>query len=421
MNYWYERYDILVTPDQLWDFAWSAPMRDLAAKLDMSDVGLKKLLKTLGVVTPPQGHWNRVRAGRPVAGRPKLPPRQPGETGRIRLDRRFRDVLTETPPMSGDGPFVSKAVPEDLDELRAQEMKAIGRVGAPALSERYHPGLKSIVDQEGKRRAKLEASPSHWDGPHFDFPVARRQLRILNGVFLALAKRGHSGSAYDNNGELSATAVVGDTRVSLQVAIAGKVRTVLRHGYHRPDPALPASTPLLFKVEPQRDGSALEVLCDDKDGKLEAKIAAITASIIVAGEREFRLELRREIERKEQARLANEKARREKLAALNQQRIADLLKSGELLRQAEEIRALVLRVRAAAAVDAALLDQQTFDDWEAWARAEADKIDPVLSGQIHSHLRPPTLDCAELGRICLARFQTDRASQAAARGAAEPC
>lgn len=60
LNYWYHRSDFMVLPDDLIAFAWSAPMRELAAKLGLSDVGLKKLLKGVGVVTPPQGHWNRV-------------------------------------------------------------------------------------------------------------------------------------------------------------------------------------------------------------------------------------------------------------------------------------------------------------------------------------------------------------------------
>lgn len=44
-------------------FAWSAPMRDLGSRIGLSDVGLRKSLKTDGIVTPPQGHWNRVHAG----------------------------------------------------------------------------------------------------------------------------------------------------------------------------------------------------------------------------------------------------------------------------------------------------------------------------------------------------------------------
>ena len=42
--------DLLVLPDDLREFAWSAPMRDLAARIGLSDVGLKKLLTACGVV-----------------------------------------------------------------------------------------------------------------------------------------------------------------------------------------------------------------------------------------------------------------------------------------------------------------------------------------------------------------------------------
>lgn len=42
----------------------------------------------LGIVTPPQGHWNRVRAGRSVTRPPSPPVRGPGEDGRVRLDAR---------------------------------------------------------------------------------------------------------------------------------------------------------------------------------------------------------------------------------------------------------------------------------------------------------------------------------------------
>lgn len=117
-----------VTPDQLSAYAWSAPMRDLAAAVGMTDVGLRKLLVSHGVVIPGQGHWNRVRAGRPVTRRPKTPPRGPGGSDRVRLDARFAGVLSPAPPFPHDGPFASSLVPEDLEQLRAAELEALGRI-----------------------------------------------------------------------------------------------------------------------------------------------------------------------------------------------------------------------------------------------------------------------------------------------------
>ena len=294
LRYWHSPSDIIVLPETLWDFAWSAPTRDLATKLDLSDVGLKKMLTSHGVTTPPQGHWNRVHAGKAVIGRPKLPPRQPGGSGRLRLDARFAAVLPSAPSIPVDGPFASAAVPEDLEELRAIELKALGRVATPTTLNRYAPGLQSIMRSEARRREKTAGSPYHWDLPKFDNAVAKRRLRILNAIFLALAKRGHGGSADEREGEIHARAIVGDTYVSLDLSIAGKHRTVKRAGYDRADPDLPLSTPLILRVDGSSNNQAAEVWQDDATGKLEARIAAITAGIIVVGEAKFRRGLWRE-------------------------------------------------------------------------------------------------------------------------------
>lgn len=218
--------DILVMPDDLLEFAWSAPMRDLAAKLDISDVGLKKLLTSYGIPTPPQGYWNKVHAGKPVPSVPKAPPRRPGESGRLRLDRRFETVLTPVAPLSSSGPFASAAVPEDLQELRAAELQAIGRVTVPKSLDEAHRGLRDILVSEDRRRAKVAKSGWHWDAPHFDNPLAKRRLRILNGIFQALSKRGHSGSARERDGEIHASATVGHTYVGIDIGVHGKHRTV---------------------------------------------------------------------------------------------------------------------------------------------------------------------------------------------------
>jgi hypothetical protein len=383
--------DILVMPDDLRAFAWSAPMRDLAAKLDMSDVGLRKLLAACGVAPPPQGYWNKVRAGKPVPNRPKAPPRRPGEIGRVRLDPRFAKVLSPAAPMSSTGPFASPLVPEDLEELRAVETKAIGRATVPKSLEAAHRGLRELLSKEARRREKVANSRWHWDEPKFDNPVARRRLRILNGIFLALSKRGHDGNAYERDGEIHASVTVGDTHLGIDIGIHGKHRMIRIAGYMRPAPDLPASTPLMVRLDPTFDGKAVETWCDDQQGKLEDKLVEIVAGIIVAGEARFRRSLREAEEQAERQRLEVEKRRQEQLAELNRQRITNLFKSGELLRQAQDIRSLVARVRTAIA-EGSEISADELSAWERWALAEADRIDPVRSGQFMSHLRPPALD-----------------------------
>jgi hypothetical protein len=48
---------------ELYDLAWAEPMRDLAAKLGLSDVGLAKIFKKAAIPFPPRGHWAKKRAG----------------------------------------------------------------------------------------------------------------------------------------------------------------------------------------------------------------------------------------------------------------------------------------------------------------------------------------------------------------------
>ncbi|MFL6728190.1 MAG: hypothetical protein ACJ8FS_16995 [Sphingomicrobium sp.] len=387
MSYGYGN-DILVLPQDLQDFAWSEPMRDLAGKIGLSDVGLKKLLKSHGVITPPQGHWNQVHAGKPVQNCPRLPARRPGETGRIHVDHRFASVLTAVEQISSSGPFASTAVPEDLDELYRQELKAIGRVTVPRKLERFHYALSQIFKQEERRRAKFTASNWSWDAPKFDGPLDQRRFKILNAIFMALSMRGHGGSASERDGRIEATALVGDTRLDLGIAIVGKHRIVREYGRDIPARDLPASTPLLLVIDGQREPSGVTSWQDDATGKLESKLAEITARIIVAGEERLRRGLKEAEERAEQFRRWEEQRRREEIERRNAERLKLLRTSGDLLRQAEDLRALIARVRSAVVEGSASVDQARLNEWERWASAEADRLDPILSGQIMTHLAP---------------------------------
>ena len=382
---------ILVMPDDLIAFAWSAPMRDLAAQLGMSDVGLKKLLASYGIAPPPQGYWNKVRAGKPVPPRPRHPPRRPGESGRFSVDRRFANVIPSAEPMPSTGPFTTAAVPEDLEELRAQELKAIGRVRVPRSLDRPHSGLIALLRKEKQRRDKNAGRDWQLDPPKFDGPLDQRKLRLTNAILLALAGRGHTGNVSEASSQIHGRAIVGGTYLGLRFEVVGRHRTIVQDHYKRPAPDLPASTPLALWIDPGFDARRSKSWEDDEDGKLETKVGAIAAGIIVAGEAQFRRSLRDREARLEQERLEQERRRQARLDEMNRQRVADLLASGDLLRRSQEIRAVVQRVRAAL-LDSGQVDAATFRVWEQWALAEADKLDPILSGQVQTHLHAPTLD-----------------------------
>ncbi|WP_426692911.1 hypothetical protein ACMC5O_002356 [Sphingomonas sediminicola] len=386
MSYYHGRQDLVALPQDLQDFAWSAPMRDLAAKVGVSDVGLKKLLKSHGIITPPQGYWNKLHAGKPVPKCPKVASRRPGEAGRVRLDARFAEVVHSVEPLPSSGPFASAAVPGDLDALYEQELEAIGRVAVPRKLERVHHGLTQLFKQEERRREKFAASGWSWDAPKFESAVDKRRLRILNAIFMALGRRGHAAGAHERDGEIHASATIGDTRVGLSIGIAVKHRTVREFGRDRPAPDLPASTPLTLVINANLDGKAVARWEDNKGKDLESMIAPIVASIVVAGEANFRRGLRQAEEWAEQSRQWEEQRRREQVEARNRERLGRLRESAELLRQAEELRALVARVRDAVVAGSVGIHQASLAAWEEWASAEADRLDPVLSGQVLTHL-----------------------------------
>lgn len=377
----------LVLPGDLQAFAWSAPMRDLAAKVGMSDVGLKKLLRNHDISPPPQGHWNRVKAGRPVPDCPAGPERWPGQSGRILLDPRFAGLVEETGPIDVDGPFASRHVSEDLEVLRGNELKALGKVSVPKQLYPAHRGLWDLLKQEEKRREKFLERDYSFNEPWFDSPFDQRRLRFLSGLYKALEKRGHTGSAYANDNVLSAYAMIGDTQVGLALEPVKKGRGGDNRRGWRSIEKLPANTPMKLTVH----ATATRHWQDDENGKLESKLPAIAADLIVAGEERFRTGLREAREREAEYQRYLEKERQRKLAALEAERLAKLEQSSALLRKAEDIRALVSRMKKAVLAGDRAIDLGELAAWEAWANDYADRLDPVKSGQVLEHLKPPVL------------------------------
>jgi len=67
---------LTVSREDLYELVWSKPMRDLARDFGISDVGLAKRCRRLGIPVPGRGYWARLDAGQKPY-RPKLPERKP--------------------------------------------------------------------------------------------------------------------------------------------------------------------------------------------------------------------------------------------------------------------------------------------------------------------------------------------------------
>jgi len=67
---------LTLSREDLYELAWSKPISELAKDFGISDVGLAKRCRRLGVPLPGRGYWARVDAGQKPY-RPKLPQREP--------------------------------------------------------------------------------------------------------------------------------------------------------------------------------------------------------------------------------------------------------------------------------------------------------------------------------------------------------
>ena len=298
--------------------------------------------------------------------------------------------------MSEEGPFASRLVPANLDELRALELKAIGKAAAPRDLSRPPIGLARLLRKEAERREKAAASRWSSDEPHFDGPLAQRQLRLFAGLLLALAKRGHRGEVWEDAYTQRARCEIGGETIGLRFEVIGKHRTEWLYGHQRPARDLPAKTPLRLVLDRSLRLPLTTAWTDTPSHPLEKQLARIAADVIVAAEASFRQGLVEARERAEEHRKWEEERRLARLAELEGKRLADLRTSGELLRQAEEIRALVARVESALLRgNSSELAPDRVSHWKSWALAQADRIDPVHSGQVLAHLHVPQLDDRE--------------------------
>ena len=183
--------DVFCTPAALIAFAWSAPMRALAACVGLSDVGLKKLLVAYGIPTPAQGYWNKHAAGKSVPAPPAAQPRAPGQHPLLRLPARFAGEVEAADPLPPDGPFPSPIVPDDLEEFLALQVRKIGSVTASRDLKSPHAAIRAILARDEKYRAARANDRWAFHSPEFDDPLNLRRLRILNGLLTALGRAGH--------------------------------------------------------------------------------------------------------------------------------------------------------------------------------------------------------------------------------------
>jgi hypothetical protein len=370
------------TRKELYDLVWSEPMRDLAKRFEISDVGLAKACRNADIPVPPRGHWNKHQAGHRVV-KTDLPLRRPGHSDTVTIGRDRRWFYADRLELDEPDP-AAPTFEEPIEAVRARVLKAIAQISIKTKLEILHPAIKALIDKDEALREKQKTYA--WYKPQFDDPAERRRLRILNAVFLALGSQGYGGSV---RGEKATEihAQIGHSSIALAIEpirVRGKrgndgevttekqrLRFGLLDGHDRYQPKIGR---VLVEDSPERP--------------IERAVREIVVELIVLGEEKYRerqlshykwcledRERRRaEIQKqKEEA----ERKKRERLAAMEKARVDRLLGEAAALHQADQIRTYVKAVyeRLQSSQEGRLTE--AFARWRVWALQQADRIDPV--------------------------------------------
>lgn len=402
------------TRQELFDLLWSRPIRDIASEFGISDVALAKSCRGKGIPLPGRGYWAKISAGAKVVREP-LPPRGLGVAETIEfhsptcVDREEENallILEEIPP--------PPEFPESLEALTARVQKLLGKVAYVRDLKRTHAVVAKLLDDDVKREEKRAASayPAYDEQAYFSAPFEQRRLKILNSIFLALAKLGMSSSARGKNPSEFAVSVAGGTTLSF------RLDSPRRKSQHRQedwrqvsDARRPASDPLQLSIDWYRDDEpGIRLTWDDsRDAPIEQSVQEIAVGLAVAAEMQVRAAERHayawRVERKseliEAARRHEEEVmERDRLRRLrlDRARIEQLLEDAMRLRLANDLREYIQLVRQ---TDAALPDSVPPDElaqWVSWASEQVRLIDPILTRSYRAPVEDPGESPKQHGR-----------------------
>ncbi|ODS56436.1 MAG: hypothetical protein ABS36_08615 [Acidobacteria bacterium SCN 69-37] len=390
------------TRQSLYDLAWSEPIQSLAKKLSLSDRGLAKICIAANIPVPARGYWAKKQAGKPVSP-VALPPRALGQTDFVHIGRDWYRNDSE------DAEILSTPIPPPpvftpaMEAVRAQAARLIAKAPLPLRDTHgWHSQIQKLLtaDEERARKQRADPYPSSWNAPLFDGPFEVRRLRILNALFVCLTRCGMSPHIGDKYGrDLSVT--VGTTGVPLVLDSMTAAKQIERERQGYGFMARGPKDRMRLGIAHRWSGEKLGPSWEDEQGKpLERRLREIATEIVVFGEQavrdgaqhahEWRIKRKADLEEAERKRKAEEeRRRRERIAKAEKARVDHLLAQADALHRAQQIRAYVDSVRNLNATSAEPMAPEELESWAGWALAQADRIDPVVSGAFRTRPAEP--------------------------------
>lgn len=413
-----EEKPLTVSREDLYELVWSKPMRELAKDFGISDVGLAKRCRRLGIPVPGRGYWARLDAGQQPY-RPKLSPRDP---------ERFDDeALTAVPSQDrseGDQGSESEAAIAQRDDVWLQEKLNFeelpeNAIEVPTATRKWDPTIAQCRDGLEEAAKKLRASKkaaekaekwpewrkrTQWDEEGYEwrhvkdrgqrlsdthkavcFRVSlgtyKRALSIVNALALAAPARGFTVREDEKEGRIVFAGHDAEVQLRVTEPLESKTRPVTRYDgkveqekYYVPTGRLRIALQIGYGEGP--------IVEDKGSHPLESQLNRVFSRIyrqVVKAWREERRHQKFHRELEEEARQRAEAARireeRERAIAEARMRRRRLASEANRWMQANRIRDYVAHIRARASDRTGA--NVKLSEWIEWALNVATTLDPT--------------------------------------------
>jgi hypothetical protein len=357
--------------DELYEEVWATPMRTLAKKYGISDVGLAKICRKLSIPLPGLGYWARKQAGQKVR-RLELPPLKE----KIVLQRPIRKP--EEPPLSNLATAEEVARVEDLEQISGEFFLKQGSLSHPLI----------VQTRSAFRHAQiLDNKILRAESGGLDVRVSKesldRAIRIMAAIVAAIEELGFTVAIE------SQQTVVRMYGQVIRFGLAEKINRIEVIAQSKEGPFDRVLTYGSKFFRPQLSGRLLieagtawkprqRSWIDGKAQCLEDQIPRAIAGFMRLALASRAEQQRRDAEKHEERRIAEECANLAKSIKAEQSKVSALRNATAQWLRAQQIRSFVSVAR-----DTAVQKGQStqpgsqFGDWIIWALQQADRLDPL--------------------------------------------
>jgi len=348
---------------QLYDLVWSESLVSLSKKYNISDGGLRRACKRLGIPLPDMGHWNKVNAGKKVKIKP-LQERHEGDQ-QIQLSLRSEGengIEAEISPQLALQRIIEADPSIDLivNEVLANPDPLVKTAQKEFSSKGDGSGfIRGDLRTTGSGNVFISVSPGLVD----------RALRIVDAFIKAMRQRGHD---FIHEGDFYKVVVCGEpigmalTEMQNRISSSDSWRTTI----------LKANGSLMFKFE---EHYVTTICKDGKEQKIEEQLSKIMARLELMAER---LKKEREENERRWARMREEELIRkqfEERKKLEVKAFQQLVRAANRWKEAQIIREYIDQKEREALTANSIGEEMTA--WLLWARNKVDWYDPLRGTQ----------------------------------------